>query len=72
MKRRDAYLDQFGDKYDFSGFCLAFIFTYSEFKEGLVGLSQVGKACSKSKPSRNIGFVTFLNWDKTVGTNISK
>ena len=72
IKRRDAYLNQFGDKYDFSGFCLAFIFTSIEFKEGLLGLSQIGKACAKSRPSRNIGFVTFLNWNKTVGTYRSK
>ena len=63
-ERREDYLRQFGEKYDFNDFCLAFVFTFLDFHNGTAGLAHIGTACYQSDPSQNTGFVTLLNYDR--------
>lgn len=61
-QNRDKYLEIF-DQYDFSDFCLAFMFTYLDFDNGTAGLASVGTLCKKTK---NTGFITLLNHGQEV------
>lgn len=54
---QEAYLKAFSD-FDFSDFCLAHVFTYRDFPEGVQGLAWKGTVCHGKY---NTGFTTLLN-----------
>ena len=43
---------------DFSSFCLAHVFTYRDFPQGVQGLAWKGTVCARKY---NTGFTTLLN-----------
>jgi len=57
-ENRDKFLEIF-DQYDFTDFCLGFMFTYRDFDAGTAGLASIGTAC---RDRHNSGFITFLNY----------
>eukprot|EP00092_Neocalanus_flemingeri_P013994 GFUD01015096.1.p1 GENE.GFUD01015096.1~~GFUD01015096.1.p1 ORF type:complete len:391 (-),score=85.89 GFUD01015096.1:380-1552(-) len=56
-ENRSKYLEIF-DQYDFSQFCLAYMFTYLDFHNGTAGLASIGTLCRRRQ---NSGFITLLN-----------
>jgi len=56
-ENRSKYLEIF-DQYDFSEFCLAYMFTYLDFHNGTAGLASMGTLC---RHRQNSGFITLLN-----------
>jgi len=56
-ENRSKYLEIF-DQYDFSEFCLAYMFTYLDFHNGTAGLASIGTLC---RSRQNSGFITLLN-----------
>jgi len=56
-ENRSKYLEIF-DQYDFSEFCLAYMFTYLDFHNGTAGLASIGTMC---RHRQNSGFITLLN-----------
>jgi len=66
-ENREKYLEIF-DQYDFSEFCLAYMFTYLDFHNGTAGLASIGTMCRHRK---NSGFITLLNNDQDRPLNDS-
>lgn len=64
-ENREKFLEIF-DQYDFSEFCLGYMFTFRDFDAGTAGLASVGTACKKDK---NSGFITFLNYNQSRDIN---
>eukprot|EP00090_Calanus_glacialis_P032140 TRINITY_DN53321_c0_g1_i1.p1 TRINITY_DN53321_c0_g1~~TRINITY_DN53321_c0_g1_i1.p1 ORF type:complete len:389 (-),score=99.90 TRINITY_DN53321_c0_g1_i1:73-1239(-) len=67
-ENRSKYLEIF-DQYDFSDFCLAYMFTYLDFHNGTAGLASIGTMCRRRQ---NSGFITLLNngLDRPVNDSI--
>ena len=66
VMKPQTYLEKFTEEIDTSGFCLAHLFTYKDFPNGIAGYGWIGKLCSSS---HNTGFTTFLNHE--VGTYLN-
>jgi len=67
-ENRSKYLEIF-DQYDFSEFCLAYMFTYLDFHNGTAGLASIGTMC---RHRQNSGFITLLNngLDRSINDSI--
>jgi len=64
-ENREKFLEIF-DQYDFTDFCLGYMFTYRDFDAGTAGLASKGTLC---RPTKNSGFVTFLNYQQARDLN---
>ena len=65
VMKPQTYLERFTKEIDTSGFCLAHLFTYKDFPNGIAGYGWIGKLCSSS---HNTGFTTFLNFKVSAWT----
>eukprot|EP01137_Pigoraptor_chileana_P003694 Opistho-2@44258 len=84
----DDYLRYFAQSSNFDAYCLAHIFSYREFNDGVLGLAylsftdRTGGICAKFSPVRlstgdammslNTGLVTTLNFGRRVSTVVTE
>jgi hypothetical protein len=64
---RNEYLTFF-DRYDFSKYCLAYMFTDLNFDNGTAGLASIGTVCQRTQ---NSGFVTLRSHGEVRNDNDS-